>query len=280
MRKRLREKLQNSLFPQDLSSVYNSFDIIGDVAIIKTPNPKNAEIVAHQIMNIHKKLRAVYSQTSAVQGSFRVRELKLLAGENKPEVTYKENGCIFKVNLEKCYFSPRLSFERSRIASLVKSGEVVVNMFAGVGCFSVLIAKTVPDAQVYSIDINPTAFHYMQENIQLNHVSGKITALLGDAKDLIQTQLQGVADRVLMPLPELALQYLPFAVSALKKEGGTIHFHSFEHAAAGEDPVELTKQKVAPQLTRLCVTYQFVGARRVRSTGPNWWQTVLDIEVA
>lgn len=280
MRKRLREKLQSSLIPQELSGVYNSFDIIGDVAIIKTPNPANAPAVADQIMRIHKKLKAVYSQTSAVQGNFRVRELKLLAGENKPEVTYKENGCIFKVNLEKCYFSPRLSYERSRIASLVKSGELVVNMFAGVGCFSILIAKTVPGAQVYSIDINPDAFHYMQQNIQLNRVSGKVTPLLGDAKDLIQTQLQGVADRVLMPLPELALQYLPYAVSALKKEGGTIHFHAFEHAPASEDPIGLTEQKVARQLDALGVTYRFVGARRVRSTGPNWWQTVLDIEVA
>ena len=88
---------------------------------------------------------------------------------------------------------------------LVKAGETVVNMFAGVGCFSVIIAKTVPQTKVYSIDVNPTAVQYLEENVKLNRVYGEVISLLGDSKDIINTQLQGVADRVLMPLPEKAL---------------------------------------------------------------------------
>ncbi|MCW3995595.1 MAG: class I SAM-dependent methyltransferase family protein [Candidatus Bathyarchaeota archaeon] len=281
MRIRLKEKVANVLPAEALSKVYSSFDIIGNIAILKTAggDTAGAEAFAKHIMATHKKLKAVYAQTSPVKGDFRVRSLGLLAGEKITETSYRESDCIFKVDVEKCYFSPRLSHERARIAAQVQPGETVVNMFAGVGCFSIIIAKSVSQTKVYSIDINPTAFCYMQQNVRLNRVFGKVQPLLGDAKNIIETQLQGVADRVLMPLPELALQYLPTAVSALKASGGKIHYYDFEHAVGGEDPLEKTRQKVAQILDGLSVDYGFVSSRVVRSTGPNWFQTVLDIEV-
>ncbi len=175
----------------------------------------------------------------------------MLAGENKTTATHKESGCTFQVDVGKCYFSPRLSHERARIAKLVQSGETVVNMFAGVGCFSIIIAKTVPQVKVYSIDINPAAFELYGGKCQAQPRLRQRHPLLGDAKHIIETQLRGVADRVIMPLPELALQYLPSALLALKPSGGWIHFHDFMHATAEEDPTEKTKQKVAEKLGRL-----------------------------
>lgn len=280
MRKRLRENLSAALSPDELSKVYNSFDIIGDIAIIKHNNIQNSEAVAKQIMAVHRNIKTVLTPVTRITGDFRVRELRLLAGENKTSTNHKESGCIFRVDVEKCYFSPRLSHEHSRIAKLVKGGEIVVNMFAGVGCFSIIIAKTASQSKVYSIDVNPTAFSCMQENVTINHVYDKVLPLLGDAKDIIQTQLQGVADRVLMPLPEKALEYLPYALSALKKTGGWIHYYDFQHAPGKEDPVEKTKLKVAEKLDSIGACYVFANSRVMRPTGPNWYQTVLDIQVA
>jgi tRNA (guanine37-N1)-methyltransferase len=269
------------LSSEELSRIYNSFDIIGDIAIIKVANHNVvfAETVARQIMAIHKGVKTVFAQTSPILGDFRVRELKLLAGEGKTSTKHRESGCVFAVDVEKCYFSPRLSYERSRIARLVKSGETVVNMFAGVGCFSIIIAKTVPQTKVFSIDVNPTAIKYMKENVKINRVYGKVTPLLGDSKDIINMQLQRKADRVLMPLPEKALEYLPYAVLALKPSGGWIHLYDFQHATGNEDPVEKTKLKVAQKLGSIGVGYRFVFSRVVRSTGPNWYQTALDTQV-
>ncbi len=282
VRKRLQTKLSATLPPEQLKKIYNSFDIVGDIAIIKTatPNLENAETAANQIMVIHKNVKTVFAQSSPIKGDFRVRQLNLLAGENKTITLYKENGCQFRVDVEKCYFSPRLSHERARIADLVESGEVVVNMFAGVGCFSVIIAKKVSQTKVYSIDVNPTAFEYMQQNVKVNRVYGNVVPLLGDAKEVIQTKLQGIADRVLMPLPEKALEYLPYAIMALKPEGGWIHFYDFQHATREENPVEKTKTQVAQKLACIGTDYRFASSRVVRSTGPNWWQTVLDIQVS
>lgn len=280
MRKRLREKLSGALSPEELIKVYNSFDIIGDIAIIKHNNIQNAEAVAKQIMAVHRNIKTVLTPASPIAGDFRVRALRHLAGENKTSTNHKESGCTFTVDVEKCYFSPRLSHEHSRIANLVKPCETVVNMFAGVGCFSIIIAKTASQTKVYSIDVNPTAFRYMEENVKINDVCGKVFPLLGDSKDIIDSQLQGVADRVLMPLPEKALEYLPFAVSALKQTGGWVHYYDFQHAVGTEDPVEKTTLKVAEKLNSIGVSYTFVNSRVMRSTGPNWYQTVLDIQVA
>jgi tRNA (guanine37-N1)-methyltransferase len=278
---RLREKLATALPADKLNHVYNSFDVVGDIAIIKVhpENQANAEAIAKQIMATHKKLKAVFAKASPIVGDFRVRELQLLAGENRTSTRCRESGCVFSVDVEKCYFSPRLSGERLRIARLVEPKETVVNMFAGVGCFSVMIAKKVSETKVHSIDINPVAYQYMQENVELNNLQGRVFPMLGDAKDIVKGQLQGIADRVLMPLPEKALEYLPYAVSALKKTGGYIHYFDFQHATARKEPTEKTKQKVAQALDCLGLNYSFSYSRIIRPTGPNWFQTVLDLHV-
>jgi tRNA (guanine37-N1)-methyltransferase len=281
LRRRLKEKLSAHLPSRALSQIYGSFDVIGDIAIFKIPKngKRSVETVANQIMATQKHVKTVFVQTSGVAGDFRVRKLRLVAGEDKTTAKYKESGCIFAVDVESCYFSPRLSYERLRIAGLVKPAETVVNMFAGVGCFSIIIAKMVNTAKVYSIDANPAAFRYMEENVKLNRVYGKVFPLIGDSKNIVNDQLQGKADRVLMPLPELVLEYLPYAVSALKCGCGWIHLYDFQHASGRENPVEKTRQKVAQRLDGLGVQYFFAFSRVVRSIGPNWYQTVLDIRV-
>jgi tRNA (guanine37-N1)-methyltransferase len=277
----MKKKLQTRLSPTENGQIYNSYDIVGDIAIIKVPNGnlETATKAAQAILALYpRKVKTVFMQTGAVQGDFRVRELKFLAGENRTVTTHKESGCSFKVDVKKCYLSPRLLFEHQRVANLVASGEVVVNMFSGVGCFSVFIAQKT-GAKVYSIDINPTAIECMLENVKLNRVYNKVVPLLGDSKEIIDAQLHGVADRVLMPLPELALQYLPYALKALKPSGGWLHYYDFEHATKKEEPLEKTISKLRKRLDGLGVKYDIAFSRIVRSTGPNWHQTVVDVHV-
>ncbi|HUT16761.1 MAG TPA: class I SAM-dependent methyltransferase family protein [Acidobacteriota bacterium] len=280
MRKRLRKNLSRILSSRDSGKAYISYDIVGNIAIIRLSRaPDFAQNVAKVIMNIHKNVKTVLVQESPVVGDFRLRRLTHVAGENKTSTAHKEYGCLFSVDVEKCYFSPRLSHERMRIAGIVKPNETVVNMFAGVGCFSIMIAKHANVAKVFSIDANPAAIQFMQENIRLNRVYDKVIPLLGDSKAIVNSQLQRVADRVLMPLPEKAFEYLPFAVSALKVSGGWIHYYDFEHAEKTENPTGKTKLKVAEKLASLDLAFKLPFSRVVRSTGPNWYQVALDIHV-
>lgn len=277
----MRGRLRKASSLQGLANVCSSYDIVGDIAIMRLSEPSmDSRKVGEAILAVHKNVRTVLVQTGAVCGDFRLRELKYVAGENKTVTVHREFGCLFSVDVERCYFSPRLSFERRRIARQVGNGEVVVNMFAGVGCFSILVAKCSDAERVYSIDVNPEAVRYIRENVRVNRVYGRVVPVFGDAKDVVEKKLCRVADRVLMPLPEKAFQYLPTALLALKKSRGWIHYYDFEYAKRYEDASEKVKVQVAGKLESLGVSFEVPFGRVVRTTGPNWHQVVLDIEVA
>jgi tRNA (guanine37-N1)-methyltransferase len=240
---------------------------------------REIEELSRAIMNFNKSIKTVLFQSGSIDGTFRLRKLDYILGEKKTRTVHKEYDCMFSVDLEKCYFSPRLSHERLRILKEAKPKEIIVNMFAGVGCFSILLAKWIESTKTYSIDINPIAIQFMQENVRLNRVYGKVIPLLGDAKIIIEKKLKGFADRVLMPLPEKAFQYLYSALLSLKKSGGWIHYYAFEHAKKTESPTDKTKFRVSKKLSSLGVLYDIPFSRIVRSIGPNWYQVVMDIKI-
>jgi tRNA (guanine37-N1)-methyltransferase len=277
----LRIFLKGRLTPEELGLVYKSYDVIGDVAVIRIPKQllAHAEAIGQALMTQHKNVKAVWQQSGPVTGDFRLRKLKLIAGERKTETVYKEHGCVFKVDIEKCYFSPRLGFERIRIARLVENDEVIVNMFAGVGCYSIVISKHSNPAKIYSIDINPVAVRYMRENILLNKMADKVLPLKGDAREIVVKKLRNQADRVFMPLPEKAYNYLDAALSAVKPQGGWIHYYAFEHARKEESPIKKAKAKIVEVLKPQNVTFELPLGRVVRQTGPNWYQIAIDIQI-
>jgi tRNA (guanine37-N1)-methyltransferase len=280
--RRLIEILSESLPSQELANICGSYDIVGDIAIMRLTEKsrKYRREIAEATMGAHLNVKTSLAQTGPVHGDFRVRRLEFVAGENKTVTTHVEYGCILSVDVKKCYFSPRLSYERMRVARQVGDGEVVVNMFAGVGSFSLLIAKHSGVSKVYSIDVNAAAVQFMRENTRINGAYGKVIPILGDSKRIIEEKLCHVADRVLMPLPEKALEYLPYTVLALKEAGGWIHYYDFEHATRDEDPVEKIKLKVAKEFQRERVKFEVPFGRVIRSTGPNWYQVVLDVAVS
>jgi tRNA (guanine37-N1)-methyltransferase len=152
-------------------------------------------------------------------------------------------------------------------------------MFAGVGCFSIIIAKHSKAERIYSIDVNPAAFRYMCENIKLNKAYGRVIPLMGDAKEIVKLRLKHTADRVLMPLPEKAFEYIFYTLIALKDSGGWIHYYDFEHAGKNEDSVKKVQAKVERKLRELNVDFEMALGRVVRSIGPNWYQVALDIHM-
>jgi tRNA (guanine37-N1)-methyltransferase len=276
----LKKLLEEKLEFNELKRLYRSYDIIGDIAIIRVPDflDKKSELIANAIIDTHNGVKSVWKQVGSVTGDYRIRDLEYIIGEKKSETIYKEHGCIYKTDIRETYFSPRLSYERLRIAKLVHPGETVLNMFAGVGCYSIAIANHSKPLKVYSIDINPIAIKYLQENIRLNRREKTVIPLLGDAKNLIEQKLQSVSDRVIMPLPEKAFDYLNSAISSLKPKGGWINYYDFEHAKKNEDPIEKTINKVSKKI-KLITDFEVKFGRIVRPIGPGWYQIVLDINI-
>ncbi|MEM3403300.1 MAG: class I SAM-dependent methyltransferase family protein [Nitrososphaeria archaeon] len=274
----IKEILADILTRDELKDVISGFDVIGDIAIVKIPDtllPKK-ELIAQTLLKNVKNIKAVFRQASPIYGEYRLMELEYLAGENRTYTEHKESGCRFLLDIQKVYFSPRLSGERLRIANLVKDDEVVVNMFAGVGTFSIIIAKQVKTSFNYAIDVNPYAYEMILRNAFINKVDDRVIALLGDAGRAIESRLLSSADRVLMPFPERALDYFPYAVKALKEEGGTIHLYLHVKSKPVNDVIEETLPKLSNP-TKLKI--DSINGKVVREVGPKIDQVVLDINL-
>jgi tRNA (guanine37-N1)-methyltransferase len=273
----LKKSLENILTSQEIQELISSFDQIGDIIIVKIPDSllMKKKLIGETLLNEVKIAKSVFYQASAVEGDFRTRNLEILAGEDKTETEYKEFGCKFTVDVENAFFSPRLSTERERIANLVQDGEIVVNMFAGVGMFSIMIAKK-KRCTVYSIDINPVATKLCEKNIISNKIAGNIISINGDASRVIQEQLENKSDRTLMLLPERSDEFLESAINATKS-GGIIHYYSHIHADKKSNAGKLSEEHYL-QVTP--VKSKILGSKIVRAVGPRYYQTVVDVKIS
>lgn len=199
--------------------IKGSYDTIGSIVIMKKSSTRDPLNLANNLLR-RNGIKSVYLD-SGVSGPFRTRKLSLIAGEENKVTLYRENGVDLKVDVENAYFSPRLATERMLVSEQVKDGDLVIDMFAGIGPFSVLIAKN-HDCRVISIDHNPRAIELLRENVSMNKMEGRIEPVLGDAEEII-AEYSGV-DRVIMNLPHGAAPFLEAAIKVLKI-GGVINFY-------------------------------------------------------
>jgi tRNA (guanine37-N1)-methyltransferase len=273
------ELLNGKIPPYLLASLPKAIDFVGDIAIIELPPELGPyeNLIGEAIIQAQKGIRTVLAKAGAVAGTYRLREYRLIAGEPKRETIHKEYGCKYMVDVAKAYFSPRLSHEHYRIASQVQEGETVIDMFAGIGPFSILIAKTHINVKVYAIDINPDAVAYLKRNILLNRVEGKVHPILGDAREVVRQKLTCKSDRVIMNLPEKSIEFIDVACEALRREGGIVHLYSFIRSS---EPLnnfkELLKEKIEEYGRRV---EEILHIRFVRETAPYEWQIALDLKI-
>ena len=276
MTKMLKKALANILTENESQQLISAFDQIGSIIIVRIPDSliSKKKIIGETLLEQVKTVKSVFFQSSPVEGDFRTRNLELLAGDDKTETEYKESGCRFIVDVEKTFFSPRLSTERERISNLVNDNETIVNMFGGIGMFSILSAKK-KSCTVYNIDINPDASKLCEENTRLNKLKGNVISLNGDASDIIKNELQNSANRVLMLLPERSDEFLDSAISSLKTNG-IIHYYSHIHADKKQDAAKLSESHF---LKTNATNSKILNSKIVRPIGPRFYQTVVDAAI-
>jgi tRNA (guanine37-N1)-methyltransferase len=272
----LKEALRPVLNQKEIELLSSSFDVIGDIAIIKIPEELESkqDLIGSQILGSMKNVRTVLRQSSNVQGDFRTRDLEFVCGEEKYETIYKEGGCLFKVNVREVYFSPRLSTERERIASLARDGEHILNMFAGIGTFSIIIAKY-RECTIESIDINLKAIELAKESLKLNkRLKGNVNPIHQDALEYARAH-PDYFDRVIMPLPERSKEFLRFAFETARNEA-TIHYyvHVPEEEFQNSDWILRNIESTSPGRS-----FELMKWKKVREVGPRYIQAVADLRV-
>lgn len=281
MSKYLKTLLRGTLPDNELESLYSSYDIIGDIAIIKIPESlmHHRHVIGKVLIKNIKNLKTVLNQSNSVSGEYRLRGVDFVAGEEKYLTIYKEFGCKFLVNVATSYFSPRLSTERLRISNQVNEGESVLNMFAGVGTFSVVMVKKKP-MKVLNIDSNLDAYILSEINSKINGAHQHIVSLHGDARNILQSKnFINNFDRVLLPLPEKAHEFLDVALSCIKPSGGTVHFFSHIKSETKKNVVFESEKHVAQLFSKFDCSYQISHTQIVRDVAPRIYQTVTDLFV-
>lgn len=262
---------------EDLLGFVPHYEVIGDIALIEADDP-DAVRIGEALLKFHPHVNTVLGATSPVVGEFRVREFVLVAGVNKTETIHKEYGCRYIVDLAKAYFTPRLSTERERILSWIKPDDVVVDMFAGVGPYSIMIAKKASPKKVVAIDKNPAAVEFLRRNVVLNSVDN-VEVVEGDANMGTEAETQrfaGIADHVIMNLPHNAYDFLDSAVKLIKT-GGMIHYYGITHEDDLFDGsiglIEAAAKRVGRQI-------EVMGKRTVRSYAPHQYNVCIEVRVA
>ncbi len=248
--------------PEELRPLLPSaFDTVGSIAILKMEDEvaPYAAMIGRAIMATQASIKTVCVD-SGVKDQFRTRSVKVVAGEKTTETLHKEYGLTFKVDIARAFFTPRLATERQIVARQVKPGEVVIDMFAGIGPFSIMIAKMSSPKVVYAIDINPDAIELMKENISLNKATS-VEPILGDARDEIARVEK--ADHIIMNLPHDGREFIGAAIGALKV-GGIIHFYEITE----EDEVQKSLDGIADAARRGGRLMKELARRKVKSYSP------------
>jgi tRNA (guanine37-N1)-methyltransferase len=279
-RKTFVDILAEKLPPHLTASLPHSADFVGDIAVLEIPSQLEnyRQEIGEAILETNKRIHTVLAKASAVGGIYRTRRFDLIGGEAKTTTVHKEYGCVYHVDLSKAYFSPRLSNEHARVARLVKEGETVVDMFTGVGPFAIQIARQRERVRVYAVDMNPDAIELLNKNIAANRVVARVAPVLGDVRSVVRERLAGVADRVIMNLPEKAIGFVDVACEAIKPKGGIMHYYEFTNVP---DPVKTARVRLVEAVERENRKVNRVLASRiVRATAPFMWQVVVDARVA
>ena len=239
---------------------------IGDILILDNKFDVKSEAQLKELSDKHNVKTIM--KVDHIYGTKREPVIKLLYGDDTKTIN-KENGCLFKLDLRKVMWSKGNNNERIRIARLVGDGETIIDMFAGIGYFSIPIGVHSNAKQVYSIEINPNSFHYLQENIKLNKINN-ITPILGDCINITPNYK---ADRIIMGYVKTTHHYLKVAIDSLNK-GGVIHYHeTVPEKLMDTRPINRIKQLAGDR------EVDFLKLNKVKKYSPGVFHVVCDARI-
>ncbi len=274
--KSLKELLSHLLTQAQLKRMVSSYDIVGDIAIVEIPEALLAKKtgIAKALMASNRRIKTVLRKASERKGKFRLKEYEWLAGAKKFATLHKESGCFFKVDLAKTYFSPRLSSERLRIASLAKDGERILVLFSGVSPFEIVIAKR---KRVFTkgVELNPYASKLAKENVVLNHLQDKSETYCGDAR-VYAKKFGKWADRIVMPLPTQAHAFLSIVIENARK-GSVIHY--YDTGGEKEGVFKNALKEIGKACKEKKRKFKVLAKRKVLPYAPRVFQVCVDFKI-
>ncbi len=247
------------------------YKVLGDAILLKLGPEDDVLEALRFVESRHPNARWVLTY-EGIWGPLRKPRVRLLKGEWPVVTVYKEGGVEYELDAASLMLSLGNKFERLRMAATVRSWETVVDMFAGVGQFTLPIAVHARPVRVHSIEINPEAYGFLLRNVRRNRVEDVVVPHLGDCRE-VAGELGEVADRVIMGYFGGTLEFLPHALSLLRRGGGVIHVHE---VVRSED-VEAFAGEVVRRAEGLGYRAVPVWVRTVKTYSPDEVHVVVDV---
>jgi tRNA wybutosine-synthesizing protein 2 len=252
----------------------SSYQIVGTVLLMKLSKLTTAQKnkIGKAMLEMLPNVKTV-CEVKEVAGEFREPIVSVLAG-NGTATLHKENDIIYKIDAAKIMFSKGNLTERKRLIEQVKPGEEIVDMFAGIGYFSLGLAKFTKARRIMAIEKNPVAYRFLTDNIEINKVP-QIHAVNDDCK-LAAAGLREHADRIIMGYFPGTEKFLPYAIY-MAKEGGIIHYHNIYKIH------ELWAKPLA-EIKEACdhyrIGYEVLAKKKVKSYAPYVQHVVVDFRIS
>ena len=277
-KEKLKEKLEGILSEDELNLLPRGFQTIGKVIIIKL-NPKligKKQLIGEKCLELLPSIKSIYLNRGKIKGQFRTPEkIEFLVGEDNPIVEHKEHNVLYRFDITKIMFSKGNVNERKYLSTIVKENEIIVDMFAGIGYFSLPIAKNAKPAKIYSIELNPVSYRFLTENIMLNNLEEIIVPIEGNCREeVVKLSKTGIsADRVIMGVFPAPKDYIKEAITVAKETGTIYHYEGIRekdnYLSLFTEFEEIAKTKN--------VKCKIISKRFVKSYGPNLYHIVIDI---
>ena len=266
--------MKNKLSEKELNQLPKGYQIIGKILLIKLNKNllKHRKLIGKTIIEILPYLQTV-CLIKEIKSRVRKPQIEVIAGCKDTRTLNKEYGCKFLLDVSDIMWSQGNKNEKMRLVKLVRPKETIVDMFAGIGYFSIILAKYCKPNKIYSIDINPKAIEYLRKNSWINDVENKIEILQGDCRKFAKP-LENTADRVIMGYLFNTERFLPCALK-IAKNNAVIHFHR----TVKEEEIDKIKEKLIKIGTRNKIKIRVIKVKRVKSYAPKIWHMVFDFKI-
>jgi len=269
---KLCDELMDKIPEKKLAELPRGYLALGDIMIIHLERSlyKYKTEIGNACLKLLPYMRTVLLE-KRIRGRMRRPEIEVIAGERRTKTIFKEHGCEFLIDFSKVMWSGGNKAERQRLVSIAKRGEVIVDMFAGIGYWSIFLAKYCEPKIIYAIDINKDAIELLKTNAQLNNVSDKFEIHEGDCRKIVP-KMNLKADRIIMGYLDRTERFLKY-IKSIVKPGTIIHLHRnvFEH--------ESIEERILKVLARNGIEAEIMDARVVKSVAPRVYHKVFDIKV-
>ena len=265
---RILEKLRES--GVENGGIPDYWERIGDVVLLPpfTCGEKIQKLVGEAFAEVLSAKTVAINH--GIQGEFRKPKIEIIYGWDT-ETVHIENGIKYKLDVGKVMFSSGNVDERIRMGKINAKDETVVDMFAGIGYFTLPIALYGHPKKVYACEKNPTAYYYLLENIRINGANN-VVPLFGDNRKVSPL---GIADRVIMGYIRTE-KFLEWGVRILRSEGGIIHYHD---TFKKEEMDYLPEKNVEDVSARYGFSVRILNKRIVKSYAPRIYHVALDVKL-